>query len=69
MLRLMIYALLLAFSSTGLAGENWPQFRGPNGDGTSDATGLPTTWSETQNVKWKTTLHDRGWSSPVPTGR
>src|SRR5437764_6883982 len=54
----------IAFNSL-CAAENWPQFRGPNGDGTSDATGLLATWSETQNVKWKTPLHDRGWSSPV----
>jgi outer membrane protein assembly factor BamB len=29
---------------------------------------LPTEWSETKNVKWKTALHDRGWSSPVVWG-
>jgi outer membrane protein assembly factor BamB len=50
------------------AGENWPQFRGPHGDAVSEATGLPTTWSEKQNIKWKTPLHDRGWSSPVVWG-
>ncbi len=50
------------------AEDNWPQFRGPRGDGTSDATGLPTQWSEKQNIKWKTPLHDRGWSSPVVWG-
>ncbi len=46
------------------AGENWPQFRGPD-NGRSDATGLPVTWSETENIKWKTPIHGRGWSSPV----
>src|SRR5260221_8645397 len=44
---------------------NWPQFRGPDGDGHSDAKGLPLTWSESEHVKWKTPIHDRGWSSPV----
>lgn len=48
--------------------DNWPQFRGPRGDGASDVTGLPTTWSEKHNIKWKTPLHDRGWSSPVIWG-
>ena len=47
------------------AAETWPQFRGPEGDGHSDATGLPLHWSEQQNVKWKTPIHDRAWSSPV----
>jgi outer membrane protein assembly factor BamB len=60
----VVFALLPA-----LRGEdNWPQFRGPRGDGTSDATGLPTTWSESEHIKWKTPLHDRGWSSPVIWG-
>ena len=48
-----------------LAEENWPQFRGPRGDGTSQASGLPLTWSETEHVRWKTAIHDRGHSSPV----
>jgi len=46
----------------------WPQFRGPNGDGVSPATGLPLTWSETQNIRWKTPIHGRAWSSPVILG-
>ncbi|MEP6663951.1 MAG: PQQ-binding-like beta-propeller repeat protein [Verrucomicrobiota bacterium] len=50
------------------AGENWPQFRGPTGDGQSDATGLPLRWSESENVKWKTAIPGEGWSSPVVFG-
>jgi len=49
--------------------ENWPQFRGPDGTGHSDARGLPLSWSETRNVIWKTAIHDRGWSSPVIYGK
>jgi outer membrane protein assembly factor BamB len=64
------FCLLIALLPTPLifAADNWPQFRGPNGDGTSEATGLATRFSETENVKWKTPLHDRGWSSPVVFG-
>jgi outer membrane protein assembly factor BamB len=51
------------------ASENWPQFRGPNGDGHAGAAGLPLTWSETENVAWKVPIHDRGWSSPVVFGQ
>jgi outer membrane protein assembly factor BamB len=43
----------------------WPQFRGPDGNGVSHATGLPLRWSETENVRWKTRIHGKGWSSPV----
>jgi outer membrane protein assembly factor BamB len=50
------------------ADENWPRFRGPQGNGHAASTGLPTTWSETKNVKWKTPIHDLGWSSPVVWG-
>jgi outer membrane protein assembly factor BamB len=46
----------------------WPQFRGPEGNGVSSNTGLPLTWSENQNVRWKTAIHGRAWSSPVILG-
>jgi outer membrane protein assembly factor BamB len=44
---------------------NWPGFRGPTGQGHADDAKLPLTWSETQNVKFKTPIPGRGWSSPV----
>ena len=47
------------------AADHWPQFRGPGGDGSSDARNLPLTWSETNHIKWKTPIHGRAWSSPV----
>ena len=49
-------------------GWQWPEFKGPNGSGTSTATGLPLTWSDTEHVRWKTALHGRAWSSPVVLG-
>ncbi|MEW5978932.1 MAG: PQQ-binding-like beta-propeller repeat protein [Acidobacteriota bacterium] len=59
--------MLSANSSSRVSGE-WPQFRGPEGNGHSNASGLPLDWSETNNVVWKTAIHDRGWSSPVVLG-
>jgi outer membrane protein assembly factor BamB len=59
-------ALLAAAAAA--AADNWPQFRGPNGTGHSDATGLPTKWGEKENIVWKTAIHDKGWSSPVVWG-
>jgi outer membrane protein assembly factor BamB len=56
-----VLALLLALGQ-------WPQFRGPDGNGLSTATGLPVTWSESHNVRWKTAIHGRAWSSPVILG-
>ena len=53
-----------------LSGEQaeWPQFRGPDGQGHSTEQHLPLNWSETRNVVWKTPLRGRGWSSPVIGG-
>ena len=59
--------LLRAILVAGAA-DDWPQFRGPSGDGRTGATGLPLTWSESERVKWKTPVHGRGWSSPVIGG-
>jgi outer membrane protein assembly factor BamB len=47
---------------------NWAQWRGPEGQGISPETGLPTVWSATQNVKWKTPIPGRGHSSPIVWG-
>ncbi len=46
----------------------WPQFRGPDGQGHSSAKDLPVEWSETSNVAWKAELPGKGWSSPVIDG-
>lgn len=60
--------LLLAAALAGAADENWPRFRGPNGSGIAAGSKPPTTWSETQNVKWKTALPGAGASSPIVWG-
>jgi hypothetical protein len=49
-------------------GAEWPEWRGPGGQGHAQATGLPVSWSETAAVTWKTELPGRGWSSPVIEG-
>lgn len=59
---------LLLFPSTALASENWPNYRGPGDQGHSDAKGLPTKWSESENVLWKTPVEGKAWSSPVIWG-
>ncbi len=54
--------------SAVLAAEDWPQFRGPTGQGHSTEQGLPLQWSESSNVVWKTPVPGLGWSSPVVAG-
>ncbi len=63
---LLLAAMLAA--PAALAADNWPAFRGPTGDGHTDAVGLPVTWSEKENVRWKTPIHGKAWSSPVVWG-
>ena len=48
--------------------EDWPEFRGPTGQGHSTETGLPLEWSETRNIVWKTPVPGLGWSSPSISG-
>lgn len=66
MKRSCLSSLLLWFTvALASAGEVWPQFRGSDGAGVSDAKGLPVEWSDSKNVKWQTPIHGRAWSSPV----
>jgi len=48
--------------------SNWPQFRGPSGDGKTVDTDLPIKFGETDGVRWKTAIHGKAWSSPVIWG-
>ena len=47
------------------AAENWPQFRGPTGQGISAEHDLPSRWSATENIAWKVAVPGEGWSSPI----
>ena len=62
------------FLAPSVVGGEWPEFRGPWGNGHAVAPGetrplgLPLRWSETENVTWKTAIPHRGWSTPVVLG-
>ena len=58
-------APLLCLATFASAATDWPQFRGPDGNGHSPAKNLPLTWDTTKNVAWKTELPGKGWSSPA----
>lgn len=60
--------LLLLLLGVPLHAQDWPEFRGPGGQGHSAERNLPLTWSETKNVKWKVALPGKGWSSPAIQG-
>ncbi len=63
MKKIILILTALAFT----AQADWKQWRGPTGQGMVNAK-LPTEWSETKNVAWRTNLPGRGWSSPLVVG-
>lgn len=67
MKRLFLLTFVCAAIHTH-AGDTWPQWRGPNLDGTADAKNLPLTWSETENVLWKVELPWRSAATPAVWG-
>jgi outer membrane protein assembly factor BamB len=48
--------------------EDWPQFRGPTGQGISTETNVPRKWSATENIAWRTPIPGESWSSPIVWG-
>lgn len=63
-MRCFILALMSFLILTTISANDWPQFRGPTGQGVTKAK-LPTEWSDTKNLKWKTALPGPGSSSPI----
>ena len=68
MSRFFLFVTMVVFVPALLQADNWPRFRGPGGQGHSSETQLPTHWSPTENVQWKTPIPGNGWSSPVVWG-
>jgi outer membrane protein assembly factor BamB len=62
-----VFALVLILCALTFV-DNWPQWRGPRGQGVSDEKNLPLEWSPTKNIKWKTPISGRGHSSPIVWG-
>ncbi len=58
-------ASFLTPAKTTWCEANWPQWRGPGGDGVSAELGLPTEWGENKNVLWKVAIDGEGHSSPI----
>ncbi len=63
-----VLTALAALTTAAVQASDWPQFRGPTGQGHAPDEAVPLTWSETENIAWKTAVPGRGWSSPVIGG-
>ena len=67
-MKRLLVLLLIAGASGLVQAEDWPQFRGPTGQGHATERGLPLEWSESKNILWKTAVPGLGWSSPAIAG-
>ena len=68
MKRFLLLLSVMGYLNVCTDAADWPQFRGPGGQGHSDARNLPLTWSETENITWKVPIAGLGWSSPSIQG-
>ncbi|MCZ7634842.1 MAG: PQQ-like beta-propeller repeat protein [Verrucomicrobia bacterium] len=63
-----LLSLLLVAGRAAAWGADWPQFRGPHGNGASDETGLAWRLDAAENLAWQVALPGRGLSSPIVMG-
>jgi len=63
--RFLFLICLAALTGTSASAENWPCFRGPTRQGISSEKDIPTTWSPSSNILWRTAIPGEGWSSPI----
>ena len=66
--RVLLLICFFLLSSLPVCPADWPQFRGPGGQGHSSERDLPLEWSEDKNIIWKVPIPGLGWSSPVIQG-
>ena len=74
MYRRFCFAILTLCISAGtgvspISAADWPQFRGPSGNGIATDTQAPKRWSRTENIKWKVKLPQPGNGSPIVSGK
>ncbi len=65
MLRFCLISVLFFATVLSAQAENWPEFRGPTGQGIYAGKNLPIEWSPTKNVAWVKPIPGKGWSSPI----
>ncbi len=68
LIRLTTILVMTLCCATLSSAENWPHWRGPRFDGTSQATGLPTTWDAKTHVRWRFEMPGDGAATPVVWG-
>ncbi|MBI1840867.1 MAG: PQQ-binding-like beta-propeller repeat protein, partial [Verrucomicrobia bacterium] len=68
MTKRLLIAVVSILGASRLLAHDWPEFRGPTGQGLSPAMNVPVKWSATENIAWKASIAGSGWSSPALVG-
>jgi hypothetical protein len=70
-LRVSVHTALFLYLIGSQAGraDDWPRWRGPDGNAVSPETQLPLHWSTGDNVRWKVAIEGEGFSSPIIWGQ
>ena len=64
----ILVVVLVMLVGNAVRAEDWPRWRGPDGNAVSQQTNLPIHWSPTQNIRWSTEIPGQGFSSPIVWG-
>ena len=67
-IAVLVSTRLMADDVADVALNQWPQWRGPNWNGVAQQADPPVTWSETENLRWKTPVDGKGWATPIIWG-
>ena len=71
-MRTFVFIVTWLLAGTFFVNESladWPQFRGPNGNGYIGKLNHPTQWSMKENLAWSQPIPGGGWSSPITDGK
>jgi outer membrane protein assembly factor BamB len=66
--RALTFAIVWISAVAAIHADDWPHWRGPQANGVSSETTLPTRWNSTENVAWKAPLAGLGISTPIAAG-
>jgi outer membrane protein assembly factor BamB len=64
-LGVVIVLVFVVLTASVVTAGDWPEFRGPTGQGISEDADGPVHWNQTENIVWKKAIRGQGWSSPI----
>ena len=67
-MRILLLFLIGSATLHVPAQADWPQFRGPEGQGVAWQSNIPLKWSGSEHVRWVVDVPGNAWSSPIVQG-